>query len=75
MITSVTLELERPTAGILLGYVLGTAELPHDRKLVLTGSGSHLEVTIDGLSGRVKVDLQPVVDAAALLLTGTEEEL
>lgn len=60
------------TDTIILGYVIGHAELPHGRKMDVIGSGKTLRFTIDGIDGYVDLDLNPIAKQAAILLTGGE---
>lgn len=67
--TPVPLTHSRKTDSLLIGYSIGSAELPHGRKLEIIGSGRVLRFTVTGCEGYVDADLTPLAEYAATLLT------
>lgn len=72
---TVELTHEPDPTTILLGYELGTAELPHDRTLSIVGSGSTLRFSVSGIRGHVDLDLSELAARAALILTEPRPKL
>lgn len=58
------------TDSIVLGYEIGSAKLPHDRKMRVVASGQIVRFTIDGIDGYVDLNLNEIAHEAAVLLTG-----
>ena len=58
------------TDSIVLGYEIGSAELPHDRKMRVIAAGKTVRFTVDGIDGYVDLNLNEIAKQAAILLTG-----
>jgi hypothetical protein len=57
------------TDSIVLGYNIGSAKLPHGRKMNVIAAGKTVRFTIDGIDGYVDIDLSEIARASAILLT------
>jgi hypothetical protein len=76
MSETVSIELQHvpKTETLLLGYSIGSADLPHGRKLQLIAAGAIVRFSIEGIDGYVDLNLSEVAHRAATLLTGDAGE-